>query len=754
LVVGWLILCKPWFWDSRTVPYDSKSQFYPTLRFVSQSLRDGELPFWNPYIYGGYPTVSDPQSMIFSPLALILMTVVDKPSIHWFDAVELLHLLMGGLGMLAVCIRFNFGSAAGLYAAAVYMFGGSAAARMQHVPMILAYGYFPFALFALDKALETKRVAWGIGVGLIAGTMAAHQNQAAYLFSLLLICYAVYCAVSSRSLSSYLAARSRMLAASVFTGAVTLAVPLYATLQFLPLSNRQQLPFETAVENSLDPVMFLTLFIRNFFDNAHPSSYWGFGDITSTFLYAGTLPIVLAAYGLLSGALLENRFRFFVAAGILGVLYAVGDRTPFYWLMYHGVPGVSLYRRPTDATFVLNAILSLSTGFLIDRSLSGKLPRLKPYRLLIGISASAGLFAWGLSYARAAGQVTSAYFAKDILLAIIFIAAASGLIHAIRKRGSESSRGLWVYAGLLLLTVDLSVHNAGSRLNAEAPELSPLLDLSTADQDPVLQFLNRDPSEAHAPYRVEIINAGALWANAPMIFRIQSTQGYNPLIYGLYNRTMGAQEIFVAPRPFTAITPGYDSAMFDLLGVRYIVSAEYLPELPAQAGNAHFDLVAGFSIKVWRNLHAFPRVIMPTNLYIEPDSIADKGRGAMLPVDYRSTVVLPHVPATLGHMPNVYRSAVSLGSPCKAAAEIAEYTNNRIVVFTGCTGDGILVLNDVYYPYWHVYVDGEERELMQANYLFRAVHVAPGRHTVVFTFEPFSWQSIKGTARRLLGADS
>src|SRR2546429_9796297 len=87
LVAVWAILCAPWFSARRTVPYDSKDEFYPTLYFVTQSLRNGELPLWNPYIYGGYPTISDPQSMTFSPLALLMMLAIDKPSFHWFDSI-------------------------------------------------------------------------------------------------------------------------------------------------------------------------------------------------------------------------------------------------------------------------------------------------------------------------------------------------------------------------------------------------------------------------------------------------------------------------------------------------------------------------------------------------------------------------------------------------------------------------------------------------------------------------------------------
>jgi uncharacterized membrane protein YfhO len=59
--------------------------------------------------------------------------------------------------------------------------------------------------------------------------------------------------------------------------------------------------------------------------------------------------------------------------------------------------------------------------------------------------------------------------------------------------------------------------------------------------------------------------------------------------------------------------------------------------------------------------------------------------------------------------------------------------------------DVIVTLHDLYYPYWKVYVDGQESELLQANYIFRGVYVPAGRHTVVFRFEPFSWSALKGT---------
>ena len=50
--------------------------------------------------------------------------------------------------------------------------------------------------------------------------------------------------------------------------------------------------------------------------------------------------------------------------------------------------------------------------------------------------------------------------------------------------------------------------------------------------------------------------------------------------------------------------------------------------------------------------------------------------------------------------------------------------------------DAVLLLNDRHSPNWHVYVDGAERPLLQANYLMRGVQLKAGDKEVVFKFEP------------------
>jgi hypothetical protein len=90
------------------------------------------------------------------------------------------------------------------------------------------------------------------------------------------------------------------------------------------------------------------------------------------------------------------------------------------------------------------------------------------------------------------------------------------------------------------------------------------------------------------------------------------------------------------------------------------------------------------------------------------------------------------------------------GAP--GTAKIASYRNTEIVVETDAAARALLVLNDIWHPWWQACVDGDAVEILKANVLFRAVEVPAGKHTVRFSFHPFaglkSWLRLGSTAPR------
>ena len=111
IIAIWLIAIWQWIAADTVVPWDSKNQFYAFFRFLSTSLHSGVMPFWNPYHYGGHPSVADPQSLIFAPVFFLWAWFDPDPSIRAFDILVYAHLLAGSAR--ARCHRLARGLAGG-----------------------------------------------------------------------------------------------------------------------------------------------------------------------------------------------------------------------------------------------------------------------------------------------------------------------------------------------------------------------------------------------------------------------------------------------------------------------------------------------------------------------------------------------------------------------------------------------------------------------------------------------------------------
>src|ERR1700754_2966863 len=85
--LAFLIPAWPWLSGAVTVPYDAKSTFLPAIEFMARALHSGESPFWTPNVFAGFPNIADPQSMLTSPLH-VLIAAAGATSFRAVDAVS------------------------------------------------------------------------------------------------------------------------------------------------------------------------------------------------------------------------------------------------------------------------------------------------------------------------------------------------------------------------------------------------------------------------------------------------------------------------------------------------------------------------------------------------------------------------------------------------------------------------------------------------------------------------------------------
>src|SRR5438132_14149372 len=66
--------------------------------------------------------------------------------------------------------------------------------------------------------------------------------------------------------------------------------------------------------------------------------------------------------------------------------------------------------------------------------------------------------------------------------------------------------------------------------------------------------------------------------------------------------------------------------------------------------------------------------------------------------------------------------------------------SQRVRVEAEASRPSSLLLNDANYPGWRVSVDAKPARILEANFLFRGVLLAPGTHLVEFQYAPASYR--------------
>ena len=125
---------------------DTFAYFYPMETYYATSLRAGQLPLWNPHIFGGVPFLANSQAGVYYPLNLAFL-FGSIPSVYSLELAA--HSLIAAGGMLWFGRRFVGLSWIGaIVAGMAFGFGGAIVTMAGHLNQVQVAAWLPWMLGA------------------------------------------------------------------------------------------------------------------------------------------------------------------------------------------------------------------------------------------------------------------------------------------------------------------------------------------------------------------------------------------------------------------------------------------------------------------------------------------------------------------------------------------------------------------------------------------------------------------------------
>ena len=705
------------------IPYDLLDQHYMFQAFVHRALATGASPFWTPNILAGYPIAADPLTALFYPPNLLMHLLARGPQLPYLfmEWQAALHVLWAAIGSYFLGRALSGSQRGGLLAGLVFAFGSFFAWHVPHLSPISTLSWLPWILLAYRRLIRERNPAWAAVAALLVGMMAL----AGHALSIVMIGYLLVGLTSVVTVREWRTSRRAALRLAVLgllplaLGAGIAAIQLAPSLSLSQQTSRTGLDFSEATGASFLPHYAVTMLVPNFFSYTGPAAYWAGGDIAETNGYIGLLPLFLAALALARARRVERLLIGALATGaLIAAAFAFGPQTWAYRLGFDLLPALNRVRRPVDFLALLQLALGLLAAggiALLERQSDGG-----PWRLLDTWLRRALLLALLLCLAACGGLVAAQGTAhlnaviavvNGLVVAGLVLLAAFLIVRACLRWRMPASLAL--SALLLLVAFDLGSATSGKVWQdfRRGPESYIGADWAGATSDPAVRALLADEQPgAPGASRMLPVNAGSIWLNGPLVWNLQSAQGYSVLWPTYYQEYLNA----------AMANP--NSPLLSLLGVRDVLSSDPLDKALPGAAAGSYRQVSGGQPAVYRAESVSPRAWYAPNA-VRLASGAELGYLMAHPEHTRDTITLIEPPP-----------ASSGGDVQAGDVQVTAYVNDRVSIHAVVPRAGFVVLDDTYFPGWNATVDGRPAHVNRADHAFRAVWVDAGTHDIDLHF--------------------
>ena len=713
---------------------DITAFWVPTHCYLGQSLREGTIPAWNPFVFTGTPFVADPQSGWMFLLPMLLYTAL--PCDVAAPLLFLLTPMIGGLG-LYLFLRSEGCSRVAATTGGLILSLCLAGSRLGlSFPFASTLAWTAVALWAASRLLRastwSSRILWAIATAALWGQIVtAHASQGLLVGTTALATFLVVRTAGDvvrhrRALGPALALGGLLIVSSVAVNLATLA-PRAAVLPRTSTNLGYETLYQIARGDAKQPVYGegrgadarwpAKLLLRQ-------GAYVGFAVLGLVVLAPWTrrhrsLALAMAAYGLVAYALSLRAVADAIRAragqgGVIGLLYLHAP-----WRVAIGV---------VPAVAVLAAVGVDAWGEHAPRT---RLIMLGVAAVLLGFVALSlppvETLAPGLLVAGGVALLLLASIrAKVVLAGVAVIVAAELVINVVTGYGlTRDARLISSEFALGVLPPGVAAIS-GPDIGVGA-YLSPTRFVSELRSAPGPVRFN-----VAGPYHLDMGDVGA-WAGLveqrSMLFRLEGVDGYNPFQlkrFWLYSRRVNTQ-----PQKYNLTSfPHAPAHVLDTLGVTHVIAPADVhasPDWSRVSTDGRWVLYARDA--------AAPRAELFGSWTVAGSAAAALDDVTAPGYDPVRTLVLEQDP----------------GVPPAPAADAGTATyrwdgTQAATIDVHAASSSVLLVRDAYDTGWRATVDGRATPVLAADSVSIGVAVPAGSHTVRLMYrEPWILWGLLGS---------
>lgn len=754
LALSLLMTWNRWVFDNWLARHDLLTFFLPWFGALGDRLRDLDVPALNPYIFSGAPFAGDPESGWMYLPAMVIFPFFEVTVAYKLMILALL--LIAGMSTYVLARVVGYGVLAALFSAVAFEFGPFFFGQTDCCTVgTMTMTFFPLAFLGIELALRAaswpvRVAAWVIAGFAISQMFAAWLGQGVVNGLILVAAWVFFRAVITPPASGW--DLRRRLVSLVTTGPAVLGIGLLlGAAGILPrlAANAESNNAGGTYENTPGSHNFhfhtLASALKTIMVDAH--GYRG----TSVW---GTVFVLM----LLSVFILRRRsvLPFFVVAAVIIPALAMGVRgiadlfylIPFYENMQVHSPGRIFW--------LYSFIPAMLAGGAVN-----ELPRLASMRLRwliamvpLGVSA---LAAWYVK--REEGIGVGHWFWIGAIGATVLVAVvAFRLPGRIDRQRISQGAVLGLVALVFLLPNSLDIVESLTmdtpppgrlEMRGNDPWMQDIIHETLRTDDPggAGEFLQQrqeteppfrfiayggmyHPDSPHRTYpsrRLEPAMVAILQNARAMRLRLETTQGYDPLQPLVYQEFIHAlngrqQDYHYA----NLLHVGVNSPLLDLLNVRYIVVPRTIPEdrddIRALTAN-RVEVYRDDEVVIYESPTVQPRGWMVYDVRTDGDGLAQLASGD---VDGAEVAFVRDVPSTVAPPVDGEESSVRMST----------WTPDALIFQVNHTGEGMLIVSQVYSENWTATVDGQSVDVLQADHALLGIPVGPGEHTVEVRYAP------------------